>query len=304
MGDSQRCCPVCNTDYLEAAVADIAGGAPAENDLDLLLASLEDGLRPLEQAKLPTLGDSFRRMSLVLYAFAIAFFLLAGVLTRGLIFYLLAILVALPALKGIFARLRGRAPLSSGEMVVQAVERVFEQDAAPLREQCADSPEVLSQLQAMRQRIDQAQEAMIATYNRNNRRVVIISLVVLLLLSAGVGTLAVRNYLARKAEAAYALQPEWVKMQDRYLAEENDGEQSPHTPRLKVLMAMMEAEVYTEAETFFFDHCQQKTGDKECALLIAREYQKRGMQESLNAFVDRVALRYDSDTRKLKQMKR
>ena len=44
-------------------------------------------------------------------------------------------------------------------------------------------------------------------------------------------------------------------------------------------------------------------GDVDCALLIARHYKTHNDAEALGAFTDRVKLRYDSDTRKVKSLK-
>lgn len=48
---------------------------------------------------------------------------------------------------------------------------------------------------------------------------------------------------------------------------------------------------------------QGRMGDVDCALLIARHYKTHNDAEALGAFTDRVKLRYDSDTRKVKSLK-
>lgn len=131
----------------------------------------------------------------------------------------------------------------------------------------------------------------------------LIAAVVLALCSAGVGALAVRNHAARRAEAAYAAQPEWIKLRDGYLASAGDDGDGGKDLRLKVVHAMLAAGESAAAEEFFFAHSQGRMGDVDCALLIARHYKTHNDAEGLGAFTDRVKLRYDSDTRKVKSLK-
>ena len=104
------------------------------------------------------------------------------------------------------------------------------------------------------------------------KKVMLVAAVVLALCSAGVGALAVRNHAARRAEAAYAAQPEWIKLRDGYLASAGDDGDGGKDLRLKVVHAMLAAGESAAAEEFFFAHSQGRMGDVDCALLIARHY--------------------------------
>ena len=276
MPDSQNLCPACGADYVEAVVNDITAGVEA--DPSLMLASLEEGLAGLDTVPMPAPGETVRKMMPLLCGVALAFCLLSGVLTGANFFYLLAI-VALILL--VAALMRGRQRLSAGEVVVRAAARVFAEDAASVRERFAGNAEVMARLDAMELRLDDALAGQAAAHARNRKKVMLVAAVVLALCSAGVGALAVRNHAARRAAAAYAAQPEWIKLRDGYLAA---GESAA-------------------AEEFFFAHSQGRMGDVDCALLIARHYKTHNDAEALGAFTDRVKLRYDSDTRKVKSLK-
>ena len=277
MEDSQHLCPDCGANYVEAVVDDIASGAGA--DSRLMLASLEEGLAGLDAVPLPALGDTARKMLPALCAAALVFCLLAGVATGANIFYLLAAVALVPLAVSLLARMQGKLRLSAGEVVVRAAARVFAEDAASVRERFAGDAGVLARLDAMQLRLDDALARQTSAHAQNRRKVTVIAAVVLICCSAGAGALAVRNHAARKAQAAYAAQPE-----------------------IAVVRAMLADGQGAAAEDFFFAHCQGKVGDADCAMLIAGHYKAKKDAVALDAFVGKVSLRYDSDTQKVKSL--
>lgn len=298
MSDSQNLCPACGADYVEAVVNDITAGVEA--DPCLMLASLEEGLAGLDAVPMPALGETARKMTPLLCGAALAFCLLSCVLTGANFFYLLALAALILLVVGL---MRGKQRLSAGEVVVRAAARVFAEDAASVRERFADNAGVMARLDAMELRLDDALAGQAAAHARNRKRVILIASVVLALCCVGVGALAVRNHAARRAEAAYAAQPEWIKLRDGYLASADDDENGDKDLRLSVVHAMLDAGESAAAEEFFFAHSQGNMGDVDCALLIARHYRTNKDAEALGAFTGKVKLRYDSDTRKVKSLK-
>ena len=287
MEDSQHLCPDCGADYVEAVVNDIASGAGA--DSRLMLASLEEGLAGLDAVPLPALGDTARKMLPALCAAALVFCLLAGVATGANIFYLLAAVALVPLVVSLLARMQGKLRLSAGEVVVRAAARVFAEDAASVRERFAGDAEVLARLDA-------------SAHAQNRRKVTVIAAVVLICCSAGAGALAVRNHAAREAQAAYAAQPEWVRLRDSYADAAGDDEYAGKDLRIAVVRAMLADGQGAAAEDFFFAHCQGKVGDADCAMLIAGHYKAKKDAVALDAFAGKVSLRYDSDTQKVKSL--
>lgn len=298
MSDSQNLCPACGADYVEAVVNDITAGVEA--DPSLMLASLEEGLAGLDTVPMPSSGETARKMMPVLCGAALLFCLLSGVATGANFFYLLAVVALLLLL---FSLMRGKQRLSAGELVVHAAARVFAEDAAGVRERFAGNSEVMARLDAMEQRLDEALAQQATAHARNRKKVTVIAAVVLAVCCVGVGALAVRNQTARKAEAAYAAQPEWIKLRDRYLASAGDDQAADKDLRLRVVHAMLDAGQSAAAEEFFFAHSQGNMGDVDCALLIARHYKNNKEADALGAFTGKVKLRYDSDTRKVKSLK-
>ena len=237
MEDSQHLCPDCGANYVEAVVDDIASGAGA--DSRLMLASLEEGLAGLDAVPLPALGDTARKMLPALCAAALVFCLLAGVATGANIFYLLVAVALVPLAVSLLARMQGKLRLSAGEVVVRAAARVFAEDAASVRERFAGDAEVLARLDAMQLRLDDALARQASAHAQNRRKVTVIAAVVLICCSAGAGALAVRNHAARKAQAAYAAQPEWVRLRDSYADAAGDDEYAGKDLRIAVVRAML-----------------------------------------------------------------
>ena len=298
LNDAQSRCPACGADYLETVIDALGGSDP---DVAMRLSALEEGLRPLEDAPSPTLTETARRMTPLLGGGTALFCLVAGFVSGANIFYLLAVAAAVPSLLGLFARLHGRQASSSGEAIARAAARVFDDEAARLRERCGEQPEVAERLAAMQHRIEETlarqQEARI----RNTRTIRNIAAGIFVIFCIAVGALAVRNHAARKAAAAYEAQAEWVKLRDAYLASSDNDEFGDNAARLVVLRAMLDAGERAAAEEFFFSCCQGYVGDIDCALLIVGCY--KDDPGALAAFIDRVSLRYDSDTRKIKCLK-
>lgn len=252
---------------------------------------------------LPALGDTARKMLPALCAAALVFCLLAGVATGANIFYLLAAVALVPLAVSLLARMQGKLRLSAGEVVVRAAARVFAEDAASVRERFAGDAEVLARLDAMQLRLDDALgTGRASAHAQNRRKVTVIAAVVLICCSAGAGALAVRNHAARKAQAAYAAQPEWVRLRDSYADAAGDDEYAGKDLRIAVVRAMLADGQALRAEDFFFAHCQGKVGDADCAMLIAGHYKAKKDAVALDAFVGKVSLRYDSDTQKVKSL--
>ncbi len=322
MEDSRTTCPACGTDYLQATIAGITGSArnsssgnaditaaannSDEYDATLLLSGLEEGLRVLDTASLPTLAETLaqKRIKAQIYGGITLFGLIAGFAAGAPFFYIVAILAVIPCITAIIAHMRHCEALGNGEKIIHAAARIFTEDAASMRSRFADNPMVIEQLDAMQQRIDQALTVQAERHVSNAKKIRIIALVLLILACIGAGALAIRNHAARKAEAEYAAQPEWIKLRDSYLAEATNDAHSGNKARTEVVQAMIKAAETTAAEEFFFAHCQGKVGDIDCALLIANNYRKQQNHNALNAFADKVKLRYDSDTRKIQTLKR
>lgn len=302
MQDADNLCPTCGADYMQAVINDISGGS-TNADARLMLNNLEEGFARLDRISPPTLGDSLRKMLPSFYLAGFLFFLLAGILTGANIFYLLAVAILIPLLLALFGRIRGRQRLCPGEVLICATKRVFDEDAAVMRERFGKQTDVMTRLNAMQERIDEMLEEQGTAHKNNRKKIVLVGAILLILCCVGVAALTVRNHAARKSMAAYAMQPEWVKLQDRYLAEVGADEAADQNLRQQVVEAMLSADQPAAAEAFFFTHSQGKVGDVDCAAPIARYYKNKPDAEALEAFVASVKLRYDSDTSKVKSIK-
>lgn len=301
LSDKQEVCPSCGTDYLEATIASITGDAgTTESDTVLMILNgMEDSLRVLDSVAKPKMGDTLRRIAIPVWGIALSTCILAGVLCKALFFYLLAIIPAILLIKALIKRQN----MTQGERVAMATAKVFAEDAARVRAEYAGSDQVIARLDAMQQRVDDTLASLDRVHRSNKRTIVAILVVVLLLFGVGVGALAIRNHNARKAEAEYEALPQWVKSRDSYIMSDQNDEYGDNSLRMNVLSLMLAADEFAAAEGFFFDYCMGRVGDADCALLIVERYRNDGDKDSLNIFIDRLKLRYDSDTAKLRGLK-
>ncbi|WP_295935630.1 zinc ribbon domain-containing protein [uncultured Alistipes sp.] len=313
MEDHLRFCEACGAEYVVAVVSEITSGVSSRSGADakaaapdpsLALNGLEEEVAKLNDVPLPKIGDTVRKMMPGLSGVAVVFFFVAGWLTGANIFYILAV-VAFVVLGGSgAASMKGKKRFSPGEVLVRAAISILANDASALMEEFPHNADVPKRLDTMKKKADEALALQKEAQRRNRRKILLVALVVFLICSAGVGALAVRKHAADKAAAEYAAQPEWVKLRDSYMASDATDEAGRKELRQRVVSAMIGDGQGAAAEEFFFAHSQGQMGDVDCATLIANYYKDSKNTESLNAFVDKVKLRYDSDTRKVRNLKK
>lgn len=305
LSDSENICRTCGADYVEATIASITGnaGTTESDSVKMMLNGMEDSLRVLDSVAKPSMKDTMRRMALPVWGGAIVACVLAGLLCNALFFYLLAIAPLVPFVKALFRKLTGKSDMTQGEKVALATAKVFADDASRIRAEYATSEQVIERIEAMQQKIDNSLSSLKSVHSRNTKIITALSIATLVIFSIGVGALAIRNHKARKAEAAYEALPAWVKARDSYLESDMNNEYGDNSLRMNVIALMLEAEEVAAAEGFFFDNCMGNVGDADCAKLIIDHYRNSGDKSSLNTFIDRLKLRYDSDTNRLRNLK-
>lgn len=78
-----------------------------------------------------------------------------------------------------------------------------------------------------------------SAHAQNRRKVTVIAAVVLICCSAGAGALPCATMRPREAQAAYAAQPEWVRLRDSYADAAGDDEYAGKDLRIAVVRAML-----------------------------------------------------------------
>lgn len=305
LSDKQEICPACGVNYLEATIASITGNAgTTESDTAMMLLNgMEDSLRILNSVAKPTLGDTLRRMALLVWGVSVVACVVAGLLCKAPFFYILAIAPAVPFIKALVLVLLRRQNMTNGERVAMATAKVFAEDAEKMRAEYAGSVQIIDRIDAMQDKVDNTLASLKSAHKRNKVIIIVLFSIVLAIFSVGVGALAIHNFKNRKAEAEYAALPEWIKARDNYLSSDQNNEYGDNSLRMGVITLMLEANEEAAAESFFFDSCMGYVGDADCALLIINHYRKASNKDALNIFIDRLTLRYNSDTAKLRKLK-
>lgn len=313
--DSYTHCPKCGADYIEASINSIATGAAVSlaesgesvesvatesndfNSDEVILQTIESELAVLDNLIPPTLKESFARMATVVWGVSTLCTAAVAMVLAAPILYIVAAVVAVLF---VYATMRRNKSLSKGESDVAVLARIFEEDMSRMKSSFVERESVSKRLEEVRNRIGEAKAYIDKAHKANRGRIMLIIGIVALLFVAGVGALAYAQHQAKQAEAAYEAQPEWIKLREAYLSSEYNDEHTGGDARGVVIETMLEAGVVAEAEAFFFEEAMGKVGDYECALLIAKYYDKAGDKARAEAFVGKLSLRYGSDNTKIR----
>ena len=312
LSDQQNICPSCGGDYLMLSIQGIAGDTtvltieqptPAQNsESPMLLDYMENSIDTVASLGLPTLRDSFKKMSNGVYNIASVVQLLSGIATENYIFFGLAGLLIGTSVFTSIRKVKKQVQGGKSAAILTATTNVFEENAKSILLKHKDNEAITKRLEAVQGRLAEI-KAVHEKKDKDNRRLIwIITAVCTLVFLAGVSVLAVKNYKTRKAEMEYAQLPNWVKVRNNFINSEYNHEYGDNTARLYVLTEILNAKVESEAEQFFFDYCMGNVGDFDCAKLIIEHYRKANNATAVEAFVGKLNLRYESDTQKAKKL--
>ena len=312
LSDQQNICPSCGGDYLMLSIQGIAGDTtvltieqptPAQNsESPMLLDYMENSIDTVASLGLPTLRDSFKKMSNGVYNIASVVQLLSGIATENVIFFVLAGLLIGTSVFTSLRKVKKQVQGGKSAAILTATTNVFEENAKSILLKHKDNEAITKRLEAVQGRLAEI-KAVHEKKDKDNRRLIwIITAVCTLVFLAGVSVLAVKNYKTRKAEMEYAQLPNWVKVRNNFINSEYNHEYGDNTARLYVLTEILNAKVESEAEQFFFDYCMGNVGDFDCAKLIIEHYRKANNAAAVEAFVGKLNLRYESDTQKAKKL--
>jgi hypothetical protein len=187
--------------------------------------------------------------------------------------------------------------------MIRAAMSVFTGEASGLVDTFSKNAGVAKQLDMMKKKADEALARQKEARRKNQRKILLIALAVVLVFAAGVAVLAVQKNAKEKAATEYAAQPEWVRLQDSYEVSDPADQATRMALREQVVAAMLADGESSAAEEFFFTNSQGQLGDVDCATLIARYYKDAGDTEALRAFTGKLKLRYDSDTKKVRNIR-
>lgn len=320
LSDQQNICPSCGGDYLQLSIqsitgnVDVADATPSEpsdnrpntnsanSHTPMLLEYMESSIESVNSLGLPTIRESFSKMSKGIYGLATVMQLLCGASTESNIFFVLAVIFVGLTLFSTFRNMKHKSQLDRKDAILTATTNVFEENTKAIRAKNEGDAEVMQRLDALQGRLSEIKAAHSKKDKENRRKIWIITAVCIVALIAVATPLTINNYKKHQAEAAYEQLPTWVKVRDNFINSEYNDEYADNSARIYVLTEILNAEQPAEAESFFFDYCMGNVGDFDCAKLIIEHYHKTGNQAATEAFKQKLNLRYASDTQKAKQL--
>lgn len=313
LSDNQNICPQCGGDYVQLSIEGITGkresnvttnaDSPANDaNAPMLLEYMENNIESATSLTPPSLRESFNQVADKVNGIAGILQIVAGIMTDGAVFYVLgAAFTGISALASWRVRKRSTV-IGKNAAILTATSNVFEQNTKSILDKHSDDPAIVERINTLQTRLAEVKKKHEEKHRANTKSIWIITAICAAIFAVGVGTLTVKTYKVRKAEAEYAAQPTWVKVRDAYITSEYNDEYGDNSARIYVLTEMLNAGQMAAAESFFFDYCMGNVGDYDCAELIIKRYRADNDKASLEVFVERLDLRYDSDTQKAKQL--
>lgn len=312
LSDQQNICPSCGGDYLQLSIQNIAGSENMEtvehiasaNTVETENASmlLQYMSAALSNVINPVFRDYLVKMSREVVSGVVALNTGAGISTGEPIF--LGIAVAAAGV-GVYAGVKKKRRGSAGgrkDAVLTATTNIFEENAKIIREKNGDNKEIIKQLDSLQTRLNEVKAAHKQKEREHKRKLWFIMAVYIAVVIAIAIPLTINNIKTKKAEMEYAQLPDWVKVRDNFINSEYNDEYGDNSARIYVLNEILNAGEFAAAESFFFDYCMGNVGDFDCAKVIVERYRKAGNTTAVEAFKQRLSLRYDSDTKKAQQL--
>lgn len=312
LSDQQNICPSCGGDYLQLSIQNIAGSENMEtvehiasaNTVETENASM---LLQYMSAAIDSIIEPGFRDAILKYMRGIvsgAFTLNTGVgISTGEPIFL-GIAVAVAGV-GVYAGVKKKRRGSAGgrkDAVLTATTNIFEENAKIIREKNGNNKEIIKQLDSLQTRLNEVKAAHKQKEREHKRKLWFIAAVYIAVVIAIAIPLTINNIKTKKAEMEYAQLPDWVKVRDNFINSEYNDEYGDNSARIYVLNEILSAGEFAAAESFFFDYCMGNVGDFDCAKVIVERYRKAGNTTAVEAFKQRLSLRYDSDTKKAKQL--
>ncbi len=323
LDDRQNTCPSCGGNYLQLSIQSISGQeecgdstpivATGDPDADenrrgpsignatvsTLLSLMQTAVNDIG---LPTVRDTLTKIGKESFASILGLNTLAGAASGHVLFYVLAALTLIPILRSIIKGKKSGGVIGKSEAVMKATTNVVEDNIKTIKEKYHGDAATMKQVEIVQGKLNDAKEAYAKQERKNKRTIWVATGVFALLIVAAAVPLSIDNIKAKIAEAEYAEQPNWVKVRDNYIDSEFNDEFGDNTARIYVLTEILDAKQYDAAEEFFFDYCMSNVGDFDCAKFIIERFRKAGNEASIEAFKQKLNLRYDSDTQKAKQL--
>lgn len=306
-------CPRCKEEMpLLSKVCPVCGYVMNDGDdsptAEELVNKLEELLLRSKNMPKPSFAASLRNMLFVLFLVLAVYFIVLALISEAGLFWLLGIACGVVSL---YLLVRKLTKGSAGAGAFERLKNEYEYHERLARRSFGKNIEVSRLIKEITSEINAVEEEHRAARRRSRTLWLIFAVVVIVVAAGGIFSTDVASRDEAPATEQTVSDEEasgedeaapWKERVADFAASSDNSEYGDNAARLAVLDEIIRYNAFDAAEEFFFTYCQGKMGDLECATQIVRSYLAADRKADAAAFAGRVALRYASDTAKLKKL--
>lgn len=304
-------CPQCNEDIpLLVKVCPCCGyivPGNEEESAEKLVGELESVLLRIKSLPRPTFVKSVSRLiCIVLPILAVYLFVLA-LMSDARIFWVMGGLSAILSIYTIIRRALGKLGNDPVKAEFLLLKNAHEHLDGVLRNRYKNDKSVRQRLGEISAEIADVEAAHRKANRLNLYKWIVVGVVCGFLAGGGIFSVDKRVNSDRDPVAETMLEPvseaDWKEAVKAFKETPANDQYADNAGRMTLLKQLLAAGRTTIAEGFFFECCQGKMGDFDCAQTLMRYYIDEAHDlEAAMKFADKVILRYGSDKERLKKM--
>ena len=287
-----KICPIC-----KRPVSDEEAGRAEK-----MVNELEEVLLRLKSIPRPTFIKSLSKLTYILFPILAVYLLVLALMSDARIFWATGGLTALLSIYSIIRRALGKLGNDPVQAEFLQLKNTHELLHEKLMSRYGKDDSVRSRVAAISNEVA-AVEAAHGQANRHNLyKWIGVSVVCALLATGGAFTVDKRVSEVETAQTP-ATEEDWKAVIAEFKTSSANDEFADNTGRMELLNRMLDADRVEVAERFFFECCQGKVGDFDCAQAVMRYHIDEAQNpEAAMKFANKVLLRYGSDMKRLKQI--
>jgi len=267
-----------------------------------LIGELEEVLLRFKSIPRPTFVKSISKLTYIVFPILAVYLLVLALMSDARIFWATGGLTALLSIYSIIRRALGKLGNDPVQAEFLRLKNAHEHLDGILRNRYQNDKSVRQRLGEIAAEIADIEAAHRQANRHNLYKWIGVGVVGVLLATGGVFTVDKR---VSEVEAAQTptTEEDWMAVIAEFKATPANDEYAENTGRMELLTCMLDAGRIEVAERFFFECCQGKVGDFDCAQAVMRYHIDEAQNlEAAMKFANKVLLRYGSDKKRLKQM--